>query len=39
MFAARDHIGIVSLFVGFGFNNELYFSSELKAIVDSCAFL
>lgn len=33
---ARDHIGIVPLYMGWDQNGTLYVSSELKAIVDVC---
>lgn len=32
--AARDHCGIKPLYIGYGYNGEIWFSSELKAIVD-----
>jgi len=35
--AARDHIGITSLYVGWGIDGSLWFSSELKAIAVDCA--
>jgi asparagine synthase (glutamine-hydrolysing) len=33
---ARDPIGIIPLYVGFSSNNELYVSSEMKALHDQC---
>src|SRR3989339_1057155 len=33
---ARDHIGIVPLYWGWDENGQLYVTSELKAIVDTC---
>lgn len=35
-FAARDHVGIVPLYIGTGKRGERYISSELKAIVNEC---
>ena len=32
--AARDHCGIKPLYIGYGQQGEVWFSSELKAIVD-----
>lgn len=34
IFAARDHCGIKPLYFGKGTNGEVWFSSELKCIVD-----
>lgn len=33
---ARDHIGMIPLYYGYGTNNELWISSELKCIADVC---
>jgi asparagine synthase (glutamine-hydrolysing) len=32
--AARDHCGIKPLYIGYGKNGEIWFTSELKCIVD-----
>ena len=34
--AARDHVGIIPVYVGIGKNGEKYVSSELKAISHDC---
>lgn len=36
LYAARDHIGINSLYFGYGHDGSLWFASEMKAIVSSC---
>lgn len=35
-FAARDHVGIIPIYIGTGKNGEHYISSELKAIASEC---
>jgi len=35
--AARDHVGITSLYIGWGVDGSFWFSSELKAIARDCA--
>jgi asparagine synthase (glutamine-hydrolysing) len=37
--AARDPLGIIPLYYGFGKDGSVWFSSELKAIADHCAIL
>mmetsp|Transcript_31130 Transcript_31130/g.100298 ORF Transcript_31130/g.100298 Transcript_31130/m.100298 type:complete len:689 (-) Transcript_31130:254-2320(-) len=34
--AARDHVGITSLYVGYGADGSVWFSSELKALARDC---
>ncbi|KAF4749177.1 asparagine synthetase [Perkinsus olseni] len=36
--AARDHIGIIPLYVGWGPDGTVYFASEMKALSDQCTF-
>ena len=36
--AARDHLGIVPLFMGRGVDGSWWFASELKALADVCVF-
>jgi len=36
-FVARDHIGIVPLYVGYGADGSVWFASELKALAKDCA--
>jgi len=35
-FAARDHIGIIPMYIGYARDGSIWFSSELKAIQDHC---
>mmetsp|Transcript_32716 Transcript_32716/g.5952 ORF Transcript_32716/g.5952 Transcript_32716/m.5952 type:complete len:80 (+) Transcript_32716:298-537(+) len=37
LIAFRDHVGICSLYIGWGASGEVWISSELKAIHDQCA--
>ncbi|KAF4657996.1 asparagine synthetase [Perkinsus olseni] len=34
--AARDHIGIIPLYIGWGPDGTVYFASEMKALCDRC---
>ncbi|KAF4697050.1 Signal recognition particle core component [Perkinsus olseni] len=36
--AARDHIGIIPLYMGWGLDGTVYFASEMKALSDRCTF-
>jgi asparagine synthase (glutamine-hydrolysing) len=36
-FAARDHVGITPLYIGYGPDGSVWISSELKAIINDCA--
>ena len=36
-YAYRDYVGICPLYIGWGSRGEVYFASEMKAIVDVCA--
>lgn len=35
--AARDHMGITSLYIGYGVDGSIWFASELKALARDCA--
>ncbi|CAJ1930395.1 unnamed protein product [Cylindrotheca closterium] len=35
-FAARDHIGITPLYIGWGNDGSLYLASEMKSLIDHC---
>ena len=36
-FAARDHLGIIPLYIGWGEDGAVWFSSEMKALASHCA--
>ena len=36
VFAARDHMGIVPLYIGYGRDGATWFASEMKALKDDC---
>jgi len=33
---ARDHVGIIPLYIGVSKENEIYIANEMKAIHDQC---
>lgn len=35
-YAARDHMGIIPLYIGWGRDGSTWFASEMKALVDEC---
>jgi asparagine synthase (glutamine-hydrolysing) len=36
LFVARDHIGIIPLYIGWDAKGQCYFASELKALINQC---
>lgn len=34
--AVRDHVGIIPLYIGFGHDGSLWFSSEMKSLAIDC---
>jgi asparagine synthase (glutamine-hydrolysing) len=37
LFAARDHVGITTLYYGYGVGGSVWFASEMKALNEDCA--
>jgi asparagine synthase (glutamine-hydrolysing) len=35
-YAARDHMGIIPLYIGYGRDGSTWFASEMKALIDEC---